>query len=176
MALRPTAGYLASHATELSINAFGSHRRHEQSDGRCGRGRTASLAVRQHCRRQRFDRHLLYKDFYMRFLKAADDESRALSFVRVTMVIVGWWRACGLARHCLRSPGQDCDSWFPPAKARSSPTGNKVPQRLSGAAQAGKQALRSSRALSLSGVGEKRAAPGYSAARRCGLFITSSTT
>jgi SSS family solute:Na+ symporter len=32
---------------------------------------------------------LLYKDFYMRFVKAADDESRALSFVRVTTVIVG---------------------------------------------------------------------------------------
>jgi SSS family solute:Na+ symporter len=32
---------------------------------------------------------LLYKDFYTRFVKAADDESRALSFVRVTTVIVG---------------------------------------------------------------------------------------
>jgi SSS family solute:Na+ symporter len=32
---------------------------------------------------------LLYKDFYMRFVKAEDDESRSLSFVRVTTVIVG---------------------------------------------------------------------------------------
>src|SRR6185437_455275 len=32
---------------------------------------------------------LLYKDFYVRFVKAENDEGRALSFVRVTTVIVG---------------------------------------------------------------------------------------